>query len=96
MSQQEQPILDSEAIVRIIRQEWLVDGVLQQSAFTLKPQETYLSVNRPAVDTYDADVQSFVSKIGMLSPTGHISRCDPKRSYMKVSLGFHTPYPVVF
>ena len=24
----------------------------------------------------------------MLSPTGHISRCDPKRSYMKVSLGF--------
>jgi hypothetical protein len=61
MSQQEQPILDSEAIVRIIRQEWLVDGVLQQSAFTLKPQETYLSVNRPAVDTYDADVQSFVS-----------------------------------
>ena len=61
MSQQEQPILDSEAIVRIIRQEWLVDGVLQQSAFALKPQETYLSVNRPAVDTFDADVQSFVS-----------------------------------
>ena len=61
MSQQEQSVLDSEAIVRIIRQEWLVDGVLQQSAFTLKPQETYLSVNRPAVDTYDSDVQSFVS-----------------------------------
>ena len=61
MSQQEHPILDSESIVRIIRQEWLVDGVLQQSAFTLRPKETYLSVNRPAVDTYDADVQSFVS-----------------------------------
>ena len=76
MSQQEHPILDSESIVRIIRQEWLVDGVLQQSAFTLKPQETYLSVNRPAIDTFNADVQSFVSShASFLFDNGKKYRC---------------------
>ena len=54
-------VLDSEIISRVIRQEWLVDGVLQQTAYTLNPNETYLSVNRPAIDSYEADVQSFVT-----------------------------------
>ena len=53
-------VLDSEIISRVIRQEWLVDGVLQQTAYTLNPNETYLSVNRPAIDTYEADVLAFV------------------------------------
>ena len=76
MAHQEQSILDSESIVRIIRREWLVDGVLQQSAFTLKPQETYLSVNRPAVDTFDTDVQSFVSShAGFQFDNGKKYRC---------------------
>ena len=76
MSQQEQPILDSESIVRIIRQEWLVDGVLQQSAFTLRPKETYLSVNRPAIDTFNADVLSFVSShASFLFDNGKKYRC---------------------
>ena len=60
MSQPVNEVLDSEVISRVIRREWLVDGVLQQTAYTLNPNETYLSVNRPAIDTYDADVQSFV------------------------------------
>ena len=60
MSQPVNEVLDSEVISRVIRREWLVDGGLQQTAYTLNPNETYLSVNRPAIDTYDADVQSFV------------------------------------
>lgn len=60
MSQPINKVLDSEIITRVIRREWLVDGVLQQTAYTLNPNETYLSVNRPAIDTYEADVHSFV------------------------------------
>ena len=60
MSQHVNKVLDSEIISRVIRQEWLVDGVLQQTAYTLNPNETYLSVNRPAIDTYEADVLAFV------------------------------------
>lgn len=60
MSQHVNKVLDSEVISRVIRQEWLVDGVLQQTAYMLNPNETYLSVNRPAIDTYEADVQAFV------------------------------------
>ena len=60
MSQHVNTVLDSEIISRVIRQEWLDDGVLQQTAYTLNPNETYLSVNRPAIDTYEADVQAFV------------------------------------
>ena len=60
MSQPVNKVLDSEIISRVIRQEWLVDGVLQQTAYTLNPSETYLSVNRPAIDTYEADVHAFV------------------------------------
>lgn len=60
MSQHVNKVLDSEIISHVIRQEWLVDGVLQQTAYTLNPNETYLSVNRPAIDTYEADVLAFV------------------------------------
>lgn len=57
----QQLIDDSEDIARIVSSEWIVDGQLQQTAFTLNPNETYLSVNRPLIDTYDDDVRSFVS-----------------------------------
>ena len=58
---QEQLIDDSEDIARIVSSEWIVDGQLQQTAFTLNPNETYLSVNRPLIVTYEDDVRSFVS-----------------------------------
>lgn len=57
---QDNTIDDSEVVVRIVSSEWVVDGELQQSAFMLNPRETYLSVNRPVIDSYEADVRSFV------------------------------------
>ena len=55
--------IDSEeTIARLVHQEWVVNGVLQQTAFILRNGEAYLSVNRPAVDTYEADVEAFVSQ----------------------------------
>lgn len=58
---QQQLVSDNEDIARIVSSEWIVDGELQQTAFTLNPKETYLSVNRPSINTYDDDVRSFVS-----------------------------------
>ena len=58
---QQQLVDDSEDIARIISSEWIVDGELQQTAFTLNPKETYLSVNRPCIDTYEDDVRNFLS-----------------------------------
>lgn len=52
---------DSEEIARIVSSEWIVDGELQQAAFVLNPKETYLSVNRTGIDSYEDDVRNFVS-----------------------------------
>ena len=41
---------------------WIVEGGLQPAAFVLNAGETYLSVNRPAVASYDSDVDDFISK----------------------------------
>lgn len=51
-----------ETIARLIHQEWIVNGVLQQAAFVLRNGETYLSVNRPAIESYEADVATFISQ----------------------------------
>ena len=61
MIQQNSKIDDSEDVARMISSEWIVDGILQQTAFMLNPKETYLSVNRPCVDSYEEDVSKFVS-----------------------------------
>lgn len=55
-------ISPEETIVRLLHQEWVVNGILQQTAFNLRNGETYLSVNRPAVDSYEADVVSFIEQ----------------------------------
>ncbi|MBR1668641.1 MAG: hypothetical protein IJ693_10250 [Bacteroidaceae bacterium] len=49
-----------ENVVRILANDWVINGVLQQTAFTLRDSETYISVNRPAVTSYTSDVTSFV------------------------------------
>ena len=49
-------VADDEQVARIISHEWVIDGELQLAAFALAPRETYLSVNRPIVETYDEDV----------------------------------------
>jgi hypothetical protein len=56
-------LIDSkESIVRLLNQEWIVSGVLQQTAFQLRPGETYLSVNRPLIESYDSDVAEFIKE----------------------------------
>ena len=49
-------VADDEQVARIVSLEWVIDGELQLAAFALAPRETYLSVNRPIVETYDEDV----------------------------------------
>ena len=53
---------DKETVVRILHKEWVVDGQLQITAFALRQGESYISVNRPAIDTFLSDVSDFVSK----------------------------------
>lgn len=53
-------VRNEENVVRILSKGWVVDGVLQQTAFTLRDGETYISVNRPAVSSFASDVASFV------------------------------------
>ena len=52
----------SEKVARILSTEWFVDGQLMNLAFTLLEGETYISVNRPVISTYDSDVAGFVAK----------------------------------
>lgn len=59
----ETPSVDnSETVVRILHKEWIVDGQLQITAFALCQGESYISVNRPVIDTFLSDVSDFVSK----------------------------------
>ena len=53
-------VLPEEDVARIINNAWVDDGVLLYSAFAFAIKETYLSVNRLAVDTYEEDVRTFV------------------------------------
>ena len=55
-------VASDEKIARLISKEWILDGNLLVTAFALAPKETYLSVNRLAVDSYESDVREFVSK----------------------------------
>ena len=54
------PIANTEVVARILNKEWFVEGKLMHVAFTLRQDETYLSVNRPAISTFEGDVKSFV------------------------------------
>lgn len=53
---------NNETIVRILHKDWVVDGQLQITAFALRQGESYISVNRPSIDTFPSDVSDFVSK----------------------------------
>lgn len=63
-----------EKVARILSREWVVEGVLTNAAFTLRPKETYVSVNRPAIATYDSDVASFVIEHPTSPPCRPFSR----------------------
>ena len=53
-------VADTEDVARILRRNWVVDGILQHYAFDMRRNETYISVNRPAVSSYVDDVRKFV------------------------------------
>lgn len=55
------PIDSEENVARLLCSEWVDNGDISVDAFALAPNETYLSVNRPAVDTFRSDVEKFVS-----------------------------------
>lgn len=55
-------ISSAELVVRLLNRIWIVEGELQPAAFVLNAGETYLSVNRPAVASYESDVDDFISK----------------------------------
>ena len=55
-----QMIPSSEKVARILNPEWIQDGVLMHEAYHLRVGETYISVNRPSVSSYDNDVSDFV------------------------------------
>ena len=65
-----QDIHNDENIVRILHRDWVVDGMIQLGAFTLRPKETYISVNRPAVFSYPEDVATFVESHSAYQHTG--------------------------
>ena len=52
-------VSSDENVARLISSEWMQEGILQPVAFTLDENESYLSVNRPVVETYDTDVASY-------------------------------------
>lgn len=53
-------INNSENVARILRKVWVWDNEIQHTAFMLRRGETYISVNRPSVESYDSDVKNFV------------------------------------
>ncbi len=50
----------NEKVVRILHRDWVVDNELQINAFALRQNETYISVNRPSIESYVSDVSDFV------------------------------------
>lgn len=54
-------VSSEEHVARLVSSEWMQEGILQPVAFTLDEGESYLSVNRPVIESYDADVLSFVN-----------------------------------
>ena len=74
------PIDSEENVARLLCSEWVDNGDISVDAFALAPNETYLSVNRPAVDTFRSDVEKIVS-----SHQGFVTGLWP------LSLNFYSP-----
>ena len=56
----------NEKVVRILHRDWVVDNELQINAFALRQNETYISVNRPSIESYVSDVSDFVKNLKWL------------------------------
>lgn len=55
-------VSDDEQVARILHKDWVIDGELQLAAFALVPNETYLSVNRLAIESFSDDVKDFIDR----------------------------------
>ena len=51
---------DNETVARILHREWIIVGELQIYAFALRKNETYFSVNRPSIASFESDVLDFI------------------------------------
>ena len=54
-------VASEEDVARLLHRTWLIDGQLQSTAFALNEGETYLSVNRTSIESYNQDVNDFLS-----------------------------------
>ena len=68
-------ITDKENVVRVLHQDWVDNGVIQLGAFTLRPNETYISVNRPSIPSFASDVSNFVETHSMYQHTKSTYMC---------------------
>ena len=68
-------ITNEEDVVRILHKDWVVNGNIQLGAFTLRPNEVYISVNRPIVESFVSDVSDFVENHPMYQHTETTYRC---------------------
>ena len=53
-------ISNEETVARILHRNWVIGNRLQLGAFALRKNETYISVNRPIIESFKSDVLSFV------------------------------------
>jgi len=49
-----------EQVARLVSKAWMDEGILLNAAFALAPHETYLSVNRLSVESYNKDIKTFI------------------------------------
>lgn len=55
-------ISGDETVVRVLHRDWFVDDELQIFAFALRQNETYISVNRPIIESFNDDISDFIAK----------------------------------
>lgn len=60
MSNKSLSVSDKENVARILCREWFEGDKLLNVAFALRYRETYLSVNRPAIETFNDDIAFFI------------------------------------
>lgn len=60
-SAQTSTISGDETVVRVLHRDWFVDDELQIFAFALRQDETYISVNRPIIESFDDDISDFIA-----------------------------------
>ena len=65
----------NEEIARILHRDWVVDYKLQLNAFALRPGESYLSVNRLAVESFPGDIHDFIGLHPDYLIPGESGRC---------------------